>query len=246
MNKWHQPDQRQAFSRGALDSLPFILAGAPFAILFGTLAPIHNIDSWFTMALSALVFAGSSQYIALGLMQEQTPVMVIILVTLIVNARFMLYSFTLSPHYRHVSTIKRGVLPFFLTDGTFIATSTRLPDRIIENHRVAYYLGSATIIYFLWQCFTLTGIVVGQSISGIQDMGLEFAMVTTFISMLVPMLKNPVAIFAALISFILVWITRDWPYRSGFIFSVVVAAILATLLKTFLQYLGPTAKDPNL
>ena len=63
MNK---AQQFRAFGQGALNSLPMVLAAIPFGILFGVLAPANGIAGWVAVAFSALVFAGASQYVAIG------------------------------------------------------------------------------------------------------------------------------------------------------------------------------------
>jgi predicted branched-subunit amino acid permease len=77
------------------------------------------------MAMSALVFAGSAQFIAVGLVSAQAPVVIIILTTFIVNLRHMLYSATLLPYLKKSPQRWRIPLAFWLTDETFAVTVHR-------------------------------------------------------------------------------------------------------------------------
>jgi 4-azaleucine resistance transporter AzlC len=222
---------RQAFAQGALDSLPLIVAATPFGVLFGALAPATGIESWIAVALSALVFAGSAQYVAIGLLAIQTPPILVVLTTFIVNLRHLLYSLALAPEFRHVSTRKRAGMAFFLTDETFAVVSRKLQQGLQTEHRQAYYLGSALFMYGNWQLWTWVGIFLGQSMEGIEQLGLEFAMVVAFIGMMVPMIKRWPTLFSAVLAFVLAWFTREWPHRSGLIVSVLVAAVSAAVLE---------------
>ena len=54
----------QEFVHGCRDILPLILGAIPFGLIFGTLAVGAGLSGWQTMGMSALVFAGSAQFIA--------------------------------------------------------------------------------------------------------------------------------------------------------------------------------------
>jgi 4-azaleucine resistance transporter AzlC len=220
----------QAFRLGALDSLPLIIAAIPFGILFGALAPTTGMMNWVAIALSSLVFAGSAQYVAIGLIAGGVPVIMIILTTFIVNLRHLLYSLSLAPKYRDVPLLKRLGLSFFLTDETFVTVSQRF-QREPDTPKLPYYLGSAIFMYSNWQLCTWIGLWAGGALSGIDSLGLEFAMVTAFIGMLTPMLKKPGNVVSAIIAVLLAWYTKDWPHKSGLIFSLVIAVASATALE---------------
>jgi len=218
----------RAFALGAIDSLPLVVAAAPFGILFGALAPANDIPGWIAVAFSALVFAGSAQYVALGLLAIGTPLILIVLTTFVVNLRHLLYSLALAKDFQFAPRGKKIVMAFFLTDETFVTVSRRLQMQLSENHRIAYYFGSACFMYGNWQVCTWMGLWAGSSLQNIEQLGLEFAMVAAFIGMLVPMLKHKANVLAAIIGFALAWFTRHWPYQSGLVFSVVVAALVAS------------------
>jgi predicted branched-subunit amino acid permease len=55
-------------------------------------------------------------------------------------------------------------------------------------------------------------------------------MVTAFIAMMLPMFKQLANILSAFIAFALAWFTRDWPHKTGIVFSVIVAALIASRL----------------
>ena len=61
--------------------LPLLVGVAPFGFLFGLLGRATELGPWGTQAMSALVYAGSAQFIAVGLLTTGTPVIVIILTT---------------------------------------------------------------------------------------------------------------------------------------------------------------------
>lgn len=218
---------RAVFFRGAIDSLPMVLAAVPFGILFGILAPTNGIASWIALAFSAFVFAGSAQYVAIGLWAVGTPALLIVITTFIVNLRHLLYSLALVMPLKAWSRKRKILMSFFLTDETFVTFNQRMQLGLPESERFAYYLGSAVFMYSNWQVCTWLGLWAGTSLQGVEELGLEFALVTAFVAMLTTMLKQRSHIAAAIIGFTLAWFTRDWPHKTGIIFSVVVAAAIA-------------------
>lgn len=87
---------------GARDTIPMLIGALPFGIIFGTLAVSSGLSAGATLAMSALVFAGSAQFIAISLIASGTGLVVILLTTLIVNLRHMLYSASMLPYVRHL------------------------------------------------------------------------------------------------------------------------------------------------
>ena len=118
-------DHHRDFISGVRDTLPLLLGAFPFGMIYGALAIASGLSPAATMTMSALVFAGSSQFIAVGLVAAQTPVAIIIATTLIVNLRHMLYSATLLPHLKQLPQRWRVPLAFWLTDETFAVAVRR-------------------------------------------------------------------------------------------------------------------------
>lgn len=223
-------NKRAAFFHGVVDTLPMVLAAIPFGLLFGMLAPASGVSNWVAISLSAFVFAGSAQYVAMGLLAAGTPAALIVLTTFIVNLRHLLYSLAMLIPLRHLRRPKKVALSFFLTDETFVTFNQRLQRDLPETDRVAYYLGSALFMYGNWQLCTWIGLWAGASLTGIESLGLEFAMVTAFLAMMMPMFRHRKNIASAVIAFFLAWLTRDWPHKTGIIFSVLIAATVAAQL----------------
>ncbi len=63
----------------------FINGAIPFGIIFGTLAESSGLSIWGAMAMSFFVYAGSSQFIAVGLLATGVGPAIIIATTLVVG-----------------------------------------------------------------------------------------------------------------------------------------------------------------
>lgn len=187
-------DKRQAMLEGGKATLPLIVGAIPFGILFGTLAGPSGLSLLGTLAMSLIVFAGSAQFIALGLLASGAGIGVIIATTFVVNLRHLLYSAALVDNVRHLPQRWRAPMAFFLTDETFAAVSSRIfknqhnPQQSGLSHW--YYLGSALAMYGNWQLCTWLGVALGEAFPNMTGWGLDFAMSVTFIGMVVPYLRS--------------------------------------------------------
>ncbi len=191
---------------GARDTLPLIVGAIPFGIIFGAAATAGGISPAATAAMSAFVFAGSAQFVAVGLVTGGAGFVVVVATTFVINLRHLLYAATLAPQVKHLP--QRWLIPlgFWLTDETFLVVIKRYIQQDNSPFKHWYFLGSAIFMYTSWQICTYLGMWAGRSIPNPHTWGLEFALPVTFIGMLVPLVEN---------------------YKTG---ACIVAAALAALL----------------
>ena len=164
---------------GARDTLPLAIGTTPFAIIFGTLAVAAGFPPLAALAMSAIVFAGSAQFISLSLIGGGAPLGLIWLTTFVVNLRHALYSATLQPVARDWPLPWRALTAFWLTDEIFAVAERRL-QTVGEADVLPYYLGSAGFFYLNWLSWTAVGALVGSRLPGLAGLGLDFAMIATF------------------------------------------------------------------
>lgn len=220
--------------RGMVDTLPLLLGAAPFGLIFGALAAPDGLPATGALAMSALVFAGSAQFIALTLLAAQTGPLVIVLTTLVVNLRHALYAATLLPMVARLKLRWRMLLAFWLTDETFAVVHRRYGAKAQQGLPTPgahwYFLGSSLAMYLNWQAWTLVGVWAGHGWPWLGRWGLEFAMVATFTAMIAPLLRRRPALAAALTSAALALLARGLPYKLGLMLAAaggVVAGVLA-------------------
>ncbi|MFO7752294.1 MAG: AzlC family ABC transporter permease [Desulfobacteraceae bacterium] len=181
---------RREFLKGAGDTIPLILGAVPFGIIFGTLASGAGLSFEAVMGMSIFVFAGSAQFVAIGLVSQGAGWLVIVLTTLVVNLRHLLYAASLIPYYRKLSGRWKFLLSFGLTDETFAVAYARYREKDDSENKHIYNLGSMALMYLNWNLCTLVGLTIGKTVPGIEKWGLDFAMPATFIGMVIPYLVN--------------------------------------------------------
>ena len=219
------------FTRGARDIVPMIVGAIPFGIIFGTLASGAGLSAWQTLGMSMLVFAGSAQFIAITLLGGGAGAAVVLLTTLVVNLRHALYSATLQPFVRHLPSRWRMPLAFGLTDEAFAVVQHRYAEPDDSPHKHWYFLGGALAMYLNWQLCTLVGVIFGQAVPNLAAWGLDFAMLATFIGIVVPMLRNKPQVAAALVAGAVALACHGLPYKLG----LMVAALCGILVGVVLE-----------
>ena len=184
------PSRRRSFYEGMRDTLPLIIGAIPFGIIFGTLSGGAGLCAAGALGMSLFVFAGSAQFVALGMLANGAAWPLIALTTLVVNFRHLLYTATLLPYLQRLPRRWQAVLAFGLTDETFAVAVRRwqAPGTRPDDHW--YQLGSMLFMYVNWNLCTIVGLVAGRLLAGIADWGLDFAMLAAFIGMLIPYLKD--------------------------------------------------------
>ena len=214
---------------GVRDTLPLAIGTMPFALIFGTLAVASGLPPIAAIAMSAIVFAGSAQFISLSLIGGGAALPVIWLTTLVINLRHALYSATLQPLARTWPLPWRALSAFWLTDESFAVIERRLQTSG-ETDALPYYLGSCLFFYLNWISWTAVGAFMGRQIPGVNALGLDFAMIATFAAMVAPQLKLPTPVAVALASGSVAWFAHDLPYKLGLILAALAGISVGLIL----------------
>ena len=214
---------------GVRDTLPLAIGTTPFALIFGTLAVASGLPPIAAIAMSAVVFAGSAQFISLSLIGGGAALPVIWLTTLVINLRHALYSATLQPLARTWPLPWRALSAFWLTDECFAIIERRLQTSG-EADALPYYLGSCFFFYLNWISWTAIGALMGKQIPGLAALGLDFAMIATFAAMVAPQLKLPTPVAVAIASGSVAWLAHDLPYKLGLILAALAGISVGLIL----------------
>lgn len=227
---------RQYMQRGAVASVPMIIGGIPFGLLFGSLASSYGLSPWFAIAMSSMVFAGSAQFVALGLIAIHAPIWVIVSTTFIVNLRHLLYAADMVKYVKHLPIRVRVVMGFGLIDETYAAVRPLYGSGVVDEktgHKA--YLGSFLSFYIMWNVTTILGFLSGELIPGMSEWGLEFAMVATFIGIITPYLKNSPFWFCMLSASVSSVILSGLPNNLGLLVSAVIGVVVGYLADVYVS-----------
>ncbi len=200
--------------------LPLCLAVLPWGILCGSLAIQSGLSPLQTQAMSLLVFAGSAQLVAIELIANNTPLLTILFTTFIISSRHFLYG--LAVRHKVINQAFKWRLPisFVLTDELF--AFSHHPRAYQTRVRLVYALSAGFSFYIAWNLWTLIGIVAGSLLPDLTSLGLDFAIATTFIALVIPGITNLPALACVLVA----GASATWLKISGVELWLVAASLL--------------------
>lgn len=194
------PSKYTAMGRGVLAILPLSIAVMPWGILAGSFAVDVGLSPLESQAMSAIVFAGAAQLVALGMLKAGIGLFGILLTTLLITSRHFLYSMTLRKEISPLPLRWRLLLGFLLTDELFAIVSTDNSQQ--HKFNPWYALGGGLFFYIAWNFATLLGVVAGKNIPNIEQWGLDFAIAATFIALIIPLIRNKSILICVLVSLV--------------------------------------------
>lgn len=224
------PSRRMLLLEGMRDTVPMLVGAAPFGVIFGTLAVAAGLSASASLAMSLLVFAGSSQFIGVSLIGAGSALPVLWFTTLVVNLRHALYSATLLPFARDWPLRWRWPLAFWLTDETFAVVEHRFRTKGAEGGQW-YWLASSLAMYGNWLLWSAVGVSLGKAIPGLAGLGLDFAMGATFAAIVAPQLKRRPALGAALAASVVAMLARGLPYKLDLMLAAAIGVVTGLLLE---------------
>jgi 4-azaleucine resistance transporter AzlC len=223
---------RQEALAGARDILPLVVGAVPFGLIFGTLAQGRGLSFGATLGMSAFVFAGSSQFIALGLLSAGSSLPLIVLTTVVVNLRHLLYAASLLPYVQGASHRWKVAIGFLLTDETFAVAIGRYRQPGPSAPKHWYYLGAGLAMYLNWIVCTGLGLTLGQLIPNAAAWGLDFAMVATFIGMVVPYATTRPMVGAIAMAALVAVLAHGLPHQLGLMVAAIAGVATGFGLET--------------
>lgn len=215
------------FRAGARDIFPMLFAGAPFGALFGAIAIEQGMTQGQALLMSATIYAGASQFVAIGLWDIPLPTLTIILSVFAVNFRHLLYSASIARHIGHFSPGGKAVTFMFLTDPHFGACENRAQHAPLT---LAYNLGLAVPLYLVWIAATWVGTVFGSLVENPERLGVDAILPFYFLGLVLAFRHRanwfPVVVISGVGALaVQATIGEPWHIAGGALIGVLFAAI---------------------
>ena len=170
---------KEYFKKAFIDTLPVMTGYLVLGFGFGIILHANGYSLWLAFAMSLLIYAGSMQYVALGLLAGGASLLTIALTTLMVNARHLFYGISMLEKYRKTGP-EKGYLIFALTDETYSLVCQENPE-IPEQKKRYYYLWVSLLNHCYWICGSVLGAVIG-SLVAFNSEGIDFALTALFLT----------------------------------------------------------------
>lgn len=188
----HSEKQESLFLKGMLDTFPVVASGIFDGIVYAVIARQIGLTWAETVALSLLVNGASSQFAALALMKQGIYGWPVVLSTLLINLRHIIYGISIGPYLKGTKIRRLMMAAVSLSDETYGVSIHRFQK---QGGDIRYLLGSASLDYTLWQASVMLGATIGVFSVNTFFIGLDFAFIGTFIGLLVMQIYNRSTLF---------------------------------------------------
>ncbi len=216
--KWYE------FISGVKDELPILVGVIPFGMIYGILALSAGLSKTEAQAMSAVVFAGSAQFMLVQLVGVGTPTVVMILTGFIINLRHALYSASVAPYLRSLNLPWKALLSYLLTDEANVVSITHYIQDDNNEKKHWYFLGAGIALWASWQASSAVGIFLGAQLP--PSWSLDFTLALTFIALVVPALKDRATVLAAVAAGITAVLMANLPYKLGMLTAALVGIMV--------------------
>ena len=236
--------RRPTFREGVAQMAPMAVGIGAWGLMTGVAMVKSGMSVIEALAMTFLVYAGSSQLAAIPLLVAGAPAWVILATGFCVNLRFVVFSLHLRPYLMHMPRWRR-MLNGYLTADLSYAMFTRhhpQPATTAAGHlaQEAYLAGGYCVTWCAWVGMSLVGIALANLIP--QSWGLAFAGVLSLVAIVCSMATTRLRLLAALIASATAVLAYALPLRLNIVVSIGVAVLACFWLEQRLG-LDPDKED---
>ncbi len=159
-------------------SIPVMAGYVVLGIGFGILLRDAGYGVLWSLAMGVFIYAGSMQYVGVGLLAGGASILTAALTTFMVNARHLFYSISMIGRYRDAGKYKPYLI-FGLTDETYSLLCDGEAPAGADPHLYRF------LVSIFNQCYWVTGCVLGNLLGAalpFSTEGIEFSMTALFIA----------------------------------------------------------------
>ncbi|OQC17983.1 AzlC family ABC transporter permease [Candidatus Skiveiella danica] len=210
---------------------------APGLAAWGLMTGVAMVQSGMStveaLAMTLLVFAGSSQLAAIPLIAAGAPVWVILATSFCVNLRFVVFSAHLRSYVMHLPRPVRLLVGYVTADMTYVLFVRRYahpPTTADERDaQLAYLAGGGGLNWASWQVASITGIVLAHSVP--VHWGLGFAGILALTGVACSLGTSPLRRVSAGVAGAAAVAAFALPFKLNIVFAIAVAVALSLLLE---------------
>ncbi len=181
--------QQSPFLSGVKTGLPIAFGYLPIAVAFGALALESGLQAEAAVLMSLLVYAGASQFMAVGMLFSGAGALQIIAATLFLNLRHMIMSMVVNKQALDGPVAWKALFSFGITDETF-ALLTLEEQRGKASPQLPYVAGLLLSAYLAWNVGTMLGCLGSSIIPSRLSAGMVIGLYAMFIGLLVPNVRR--------------------------------------------------------
>jgi predicted branched-subunit amino acid permease len=200
---------------------------AAWGLMTGVAMVKSGMSVFEAVAMSVLVYAGSSQLAAIPLIVAGAPMWVIWATGFCVNLRFVVFSLHLRSYLMHLPRWRRLVNGFLTADLSYAVFTARFPqparDGLGHLAQESFLAGNYFVTWCSWTGASLLGVALGNLIPS--SWGLGFAGVLCLVGILCSLANTPLRVLAALVAGIAAVVAYALPLKLNIVAAIAVAVL---------------------
>jgi len=222
-----------AFREAARNMAPLAAGIAAWGLMTGVAMVKSGMSAFEALAMTFLVYAGSSQLAAIPLIVAGAPAWVILATGFCVNLRFVVFSLHLRPYMMHMPRWRRMLNGYLTADMSYAMFTRRFvqPGRTETAYREqeAFLCGNYFVTWGSWMLSGVVGIVLGNLIP--TSWGLGFAGVLCLVGILCSLANTPLRRLSAVLAGVAAVAAYSLPLKLNIVAAIGVAVLVSFLLE---------------
>lgn len=206
---------------------------AAWGMMTGVAMVKSGMSVFESLAMTLLVYAGSSQLAAIPLIAAGAPVVVIMAAAFCVNLRFVVFSAHLRPYLMHLPRRMRMFVGYLTADISYVMFTRRYhqPPKSAEEKQaqLAYLLGGCTANWSSWQLASLLGIALAHSVP--PHWGLGFAGILALLGVACSLASTHLRVVSAGVAGAAAVAVFALPFKLNIVVAIAAAVALSLLLE---------------
>lgn len=210
---------------------------APGMAAWGMMTGVAMVKSGMSVAeavaMTLLVYAGSSQLAAMPLIAAGAPMLVILVTGFCVNLRFVVFSAHLRAYMMHLPLARRLFTGYLTTDLSYVLFTRRYPqasnDPATREAEQAYLAGGSALNWFSWQTASLIGIGLAHAVP--MAWGLGFAGILALLGIGCSLATSRLRLVSAGVAGTAAVAAFALPFKLNIVVAIAAAVALCLLLE---------------
>lgn len=218
-----------SFREGLKSIVPTIPATLIWSMVTGVAMISAGLSPFYVLLINMVVYGASAQLTVLSMLMLQAPMPIIWMAAAAVNLRFVIFSASIRPYFRHLGLKQRLVLGFVNGDINSMLFNHHFRHEQPVPARAAHLgfsIGLAIPNYTAWQVGTCLGIVFASFIP--VEWGLQLAAALTLLVLILKSVEHWAAVAGSVVAALVAISCQFLPYKFwviAAIFSGVFAAL---------------------
>lgn len=190
-----QPDEhhrtivkkRSPFSFALPIMIPMGISFFFIGLGFGLYATSQGFPWWVPPVMAATIFAGSMEFVTIGMLMAGFDLFNAFLLTMFVNGRHFFYGLSMLQRYTDMGWKWFPTVAWMCDESFAINATTTLPDDVDKKW---FYFHVSWLNYVFWVFSTFVGGLFGNLLSAVDLRGIDFVLPGLFIVVFLEMLLN--------------------------------------------------------